>query len=339
MIASLTVGCLYAYLSYRSLTKRIIFVGVSILVPLVANWVRAYMIVMIGHLSGNELAAGVDHLIYGWVFFGIVILAMLMIGSRWADPVLPDGATDLVERFQPSAPKTTNVYRPTISAGLVVLTIVFSPHALEELLALGTLTNPVKLSDMVVQPPWQATPAPPSKWKPAFQFPSATSHNGYVGPRRQPVGVYLTYYRQQDYERKLVSSGNMLVVSTDQHWARVSSDRAISTVSGQPLTVEVSTLRQQSAGLTSSAERLQVWRFYWVNSRFIASDVMAKIQGAIGRLLGRGDDGAIVVLYAPLDLRLPEEEARAQASNALQDFLQSQGGGIERALLDTRKAR
>jgi hypothetical protein len=58
---------------------------VSIIVPIIANWLRAYMIVMLGHLSGNRLAVGVDHLIYGWVFFGVVILAMFWIGARWRE--------------------------------------------------------------------------------------------------------------------------------------------------------------------------------------------------------------------------------------------------------------
>ena len=40
----------------------------SIVVPIVANGGRAYMIVMIGHLSGMKLAVGADHLVYGWVF-------------------------------------------------------------------------------------------------------------------------------------------------------------------------------------------------------------------------------------------------------------------------------
>ncbi|KAB2910242.1 MAG: exosortase A, partial [Dechloromonas sp.] len=65
IIASLTVGTLFAYLNYTSLRRRLIFILVSILVPVVANWLRAYIIVMLGHLSGNKLAAGVDHLIYG----------------------------------------------------------------------------------------------------------------------------------------------------------------------------------------------------------------------------------------------------------------------------------
>jgi exosortase/archaeosortase family protein len=85
LIASVTVGTLFAYLTYSSLKRRLLFVGVSIIVPIIANWLRAYMIVMLGHLSGNRLAVGVDHLIYGWVFFGVVILAMFWIGARWRE--------------------------------------------------------------------------------------------------------------------------------------------------------------------------------------------------------------------------------------------------------------
>jgi exosortase A len=89
LIASVTVGTLFAYLTYHSLARRLTFVAISILVPIVANWGRAYMIVMLGHLSGNKLAVGVDHLIYGWVFFGIVIMAMFWIGARWREDELP----------------------------------------------------------------------------------------------------------------------------------------------------------------------------------------------------------------------------------------------------------
>jgi exosortase len=56
LIASVTVGTLFAYLTYHSARKRrAIFICVSVAVPIVANWGRAYMIVMLGHLSGNKL--------------------------------------------------------------------------------------------------------------------------------------------------------------------------------------------------------------------------------------------------------------------------------------------
>ena len=70
LIASLMVGTLYAAIAYRSARRRACFIVAAILVPIVANWLRAYMIVMLGHLSNNRLATGVDHIIYGWMFFG-----------------------------------------------------------------------------------------------------------------------------------------------------------------------------------------------------------------------------------------------------------------------------
>ncbi len=83
LIASLVVGTLFAYLNYTAMWRRLVFVGVSIVVPIVANWIRAYMIVMLGYLSNNRIATGVDHIIYGWLFFGMVMLIMFMIGARW----------------------------------------------------------------------------------------------------------------------------------------------------------------------------------------------------------------------------------------------------------------
>ena len=91
LIASFTVGALFAYLNYRSLKRRLIFIAVAIAVPIVANWLRAFLIVMLGHPSGNKLAAGADHLLYGWVFSGLVIMLMCLIGARWSEH--PDDET------------------------------------------------------------------------------------------------------------------------------------------------------------------------------------------------------------------------------------------------------
>jgi len=85
LIASLTLGVLYAYLNYRGMLKRILFVIAALIVPIFANGFRAFMIVMIGHFSDMKLATGVDHIIYGWIFFGIVVAIMFYIGSFWRD--------------------------------------------------------------------------------------------------------------------------------------------------------------------------------------------------------------------------------------------------------------
>src|SRR5580765_2578919 len=103
LIASITMGAVYAYLTYRSGWKRALFFAASIVVPIGANFLRAYMIVMIGHLSSMKLAVGVDHFVYGWLFFGVVIGLLFWLGSFWRDAApAPRG-----HAFLQGAPTTT----------------------------------------------------------------------------------------------------------------------------------------------------------------------------------------------------------------------------------------
>src|SRR5512139_3688612 len=63
LIASITLGALYAYLTYRSWKRRLLFTIAAMIVPVFANSGRAYMIVMIAHLCDMKLALGIDHYI------------------------------------------------------------------------------------------------------------------------------------------------------------------------------------------------------------------------------------------------------------------------------------
>lgn len=64
---------------YHTLWKRLVFIALSAIVPMLADGLRAYMIVMIGHLSEMERATGVYHLIYGRFFFGIVTFILFWV--------------------------------------------------------------------------------------------------------------------------------------------------------------------------------------------------------------------------------------------------------------------
>lgn len=332
LIASVTVGCLFAYLSYQSTRKRLVFIGVAILVPVIANWVRAYLIVMLGHFSGNTLATGVDHLVYGWAFFGLVIGVMFLIGARWTDPLPPPQAAGTAGHyFDQNSLEPASIMRYAL-----LFLIVLAPQGVLVMLDMGTQTQPVQLATPAVLPPWRAMPAPPSTWSPAFQKASAQLDTGLLNADGQAVGLHVSYYRQQDYERKLVGSENMLVVSQDAMWARVAQGAAPARLQGQPLQVDTAVLREHTQAMGSAGQRLLVWRFYWVNGRFTASDPVGKIQGALGRITGQGDDGANVVVYTPL---LHAEEPLADAAARLQGYLDSQGAALAAALRQTRGAR
>lgn len=337
LIASVTVGCLFAYLSYNGWRKRLLFVAFSVLVPLVANWMRAYFIVMIGHLSGNELATGVDHLIYGWVFFGVVILGMLLVGARYADAPAHDAAVAATR-----APQAVDASRRGASPAFIAvacLVVAALPHALNGWWASNNKPGPVVWSALSVQPPWQSGMERPASWSPAFQHASATFETGYVAPNAARIGLHVSYYRQQDYERKLVTSSNVLVTSDDTQWSLVVQGTDQAAVAGHDLNVTTAVLRGASGAALHGGQRLLVWRFYWVDDTFTSSDVEAKLRGAWGRVAGRGDDGAIVVLSTPLNTELAEPQGRAAAAEALRAFMATQGAALRLALQSTREGR
>lgn len=85
LIASVTIGLLYAHLTYQRWYKKALFILLSLVIPIIANGLRAVMIVLLGHFSGMTIATGVDHLIYGWLFFGLVIFLMFWVGNFWRD--------------------------------------------------------------------------------------------------------------------------------------------------------------------------------------------------------------------------------------------------------------
>lgn len=80
LIASVAFGVLYALIMYRSPLRRMVFIFVATVVPIVANGFRALGIVLLGHLFGSAEAAAADHVLYGWIFFSIVILLLTILG-------------------------------------------------------------------------------------------------------------------------------------------------------------------------------------------------------------------------------------------------------------------
>jgi exosortase/archaeosortase family protein len=81
------LGTLYGYTMYRSWTRRAAFVVVSVIVPIIANGFRVVGIVVLGYILGNAQAAVADHLIYGWVFFSLVSLVLILLGLPFRQPV------------------------------------------------------------------------------------------------------------------------------------------------------------------------------------------------------------------------------------------------------------
>ena len=299
LIASFMVGTLFAYLYYQSAKRRWIFTAIAIAVPIAANWLRAYFIVLLGHLSNNTIAVGVDHLIYGWLFFGLVMGLMYWIGTWWSESPPAQAAYDSQSpRPSPGSKLSTPSFWV---AGLIASGIVVAPHlALEFIGDVGASATPRLARLEGLSGGWKPSSDVAAGWKPAFRNPTAEANYSYTSDGLR-IGVYTGYYRQQNYKRKLVSSDNELVRSDDPDWLQVNTPGRLSLeVNGQTLTVR-NTLLRRAAIHDSPEQRLRVWQVYWVAGKLTSSDSWAKVLAATDRLLGRGDDAAVVVLYASDD--------------------------------------
>jgi EpsI family protein len=180
---------------------------------------------------------------------------------------------------------------------------------------------------------WLATKGNFVPWTPAYLNPSRVAEGVYRSGDTE-VGVWVGYYRDQGYERKLVTSTNMLVEVPSYQWAVVEHGRA-ALASGAPASlVGTALLRHPSDPKATATARLQVAHVYWVGGRYTTSEAQAKLYIALNRLMGRGDDSAIVIFYT-------SQGEQPRAEPVLHRFVGEQLGRIgtllAAAAADTRK--
>ena len=92
LIASIAFGTLYAVTMFQDAWRRAAFIAISCIVPVVANGFRGLGIVMLGHVLGSAQAAATDHVLYGWIFFSIVIVALALAGMPFRQDPPPGRA-------------------------------------------------------------------------------------------------------------------------------------------------------------------------------------------------------------------------------------------------------
>ena len=315
LIASFMVGCLFAYLSFRSPLRRAVFVIASIAVPLVANWARAYMIVMLGHLSGNRIAVGADHLLYGWIFFGVVMVVLFWIGARWREdtqapvvrrPVLPPAE---------SANAQPRSLRRAIVAALSV-TAIFPVIALFEAGDAGD-ANPGEPPAIVAANGWSPAAAKLTDWTPDIS--GAASWQVETFTKQGASAQLIVAYFGDAKNAKAITSTNQLVRTTNRQWAQVAGGRTELVVNGRTHDV-------RTAVVADNRERFAVWQWFWVDGRTTDSEFLGKVYQALALLRGHREVVAWVVVVVPI------ERGEQDADRILAAFVTDMGGAVDASL-------
>jgi exosortase A len=290
LIASVTLGVLYAYLTYRSWQRRLLFSIAAMIVPVFANSGRAYMIVMIAHLSDMRLALGVDHYIYGWVFFGIVMLLLFWIGSFWREDDLPEPGPAQADVPQRADSATGKAARPLLPVAVATLALAALWPAYARWLDARPLPK---------MPALQVEAA--DGWQPGAAFTTWVPH--WIGADRQLRRSYtqaghgvlleLNYYATQRQDAELINSQNFMIRQKDPDWSNVGESVVTVQIGGKSRQVRQAKMRG------SDGQRLLVWQWNLVDQRPVVNDYFAKLIMALDRVRLARDDGLSVLIATP----------------------------------------
>jgi len=306
LIASLALGVLFAWLNYRSWKRRLIFVALSAIVPVFANGARAFLIVTLGHVSNMRLAVGVDHFIYGWVFFALVMFAMFWIGMRWREDT-PANVPPVSEPLatQPAASPRAIVL--STAAGLVAALAL--PLAAMQLKA--TLIDRAGSVDLrAAAAKFDQADGHFSDYKPYYLWPRAQLDR-QVRYQGKPLGLFVAYYSGQENEHKLISIINKIVSTRQRGFNLIRQTTVAPENPHSPARIVESEIHTQQ-------QQLLAWHWFHVCGQTTTSETRAKLLQMQCTLTHLDDSGSIIVLYAPLELdRQAAQQQLAKAAAEL----------------------
>lgn len=304
LIATIALGFLFSYLTYTSWWRRAAFLVLCVVVPIIANGIRAWGIVFIGYQSDMEAAVGFDHIIYGWIFFAIVTAVLLAIGMAFRDREIgsmppPSGAPDL-------RPAASHGLIATVAVGTLVLAVAAPAYAVLVVNKRLPATE-ISLAAPEMGNGWRATSEYRDDWHPVFPTADKTLLRSYVKNGRT-VHLFIAYYRAQHGHNEILNYGNR--VYDGKTWLRVGSSGAEATVDGQPLNVDSTRVLRGRSGRI-------IWSWQWVANRYTADPYTSKLLEAQAKLLGGTKAAALIAIATDYDDK-PNE-----ALPVLRDFLAS----------------
>ncbi len=297
LIAMLAYAVFAAHLCFKSWTRRIVFVVAALATTILANALRAYGTMVAAEIWGIEAAGGIDHIFYGWIFFGLVIVIVMLVAWRWFDRPANDVAVDL--SGLDGLPRFVGPGKAVLAAALAI-PLIFAGWAW----LVGGRSAPLP-ETMVVEAPrgWSETRAEGMAWTPRFDGADQRLLRHFVDAEGRRVTAALGGYERQAEGREVVAFGQG-AVDPDSQWAWSAALPAVEGARTERLFHPGPVLRDAAT-------------WYVVDGAVTGDPRRAKIAGLKARLLG-GDPRALSLIVS--------SEERQGGRDAIEDFVSASGG-------------
>ncbi|MCP4324115.1 MAG: exosortase A [Alteromonadales bacterium] len=284
LITSIVFGHLYAYISFSSLSKKVLFICISLIVPIIANAIRVYGIVLIGHLTDMEHAVGADHLIYGGVFFAIVLFLLIMIGEMFRDKI------NITEPQKQASKEDINEHLTSADNNLVKACAVIIVLFIGQVSWLSTVTagKPILVDKSQVIDlqtlPFVIKEQELTKWQPDFSKASNIQQGNILTANNQKnIEFFIANYFGGEGE--LISSVNRLF-SADR-WTLIENIK---------ITIDEGKEVQLIKVVSPFGQYRYILYWYQFSGETFTSKVKLKLYQTLMTMLGKTQNSAIIAL-------------------------------------------
>ncbi len=284
-IVSVPLAVFYAYTRKLNFVAGCKFVLLLLLLAILFNTLRIYIIVVVGQLTHMKSPLLEEHGFLGWVIYGVGVFILFYLADRRLKP-----AQLAADKVSNSRGRSNIICKPN-SGKLIPLAFVL---ALGPLLSIAypifKNNSIVDIEQLTDKLHWKEVAGSPSfKFKPAFAQGDRVYQHKLENMFGQSVTLYINYFVNQEQGREAINALNGLVPSD-------SGDRL---VAEKPHTVQLpdrGVLKvNESIVLLKSGERYLAWQWYFTNGQSFNKAMDARLNNVLAILKDKPAISSIVL--------------------------------------------
>ncbi len=308
-ITSAFFGTIYAYVSYRSNILIFAFIALSAAVAIIANILRVYAIIAIARYFGMEHASGFDHIVYGWILFVAILLALLGLGElcRKIDrklsknkPVYPTA-----EQFSFELNQKPFIY-------VAALTIM----AIWQLTILSSTQSNDKLDEVLLSEHFRKKENN-IRWRPEFNTAEQQVLMQGIADGAS-FDLYVAWYPNNTAKYELISLENAFF--SKERWS-IANQKSVK------ISDRSESFNAQYLEITTAlGHRKSILYWYELDNVKSSSPLTIKLNQAFSRMLGKPGSGAVIAIA------IPSQKNRETNINKLQLIYQVVSDKLKQAI-------
>ncbi len=311
LISAVTIAIFYSLLYLKSSKNRFLMIALGAVVPIVANGIRVFMIIVIAHVSNMEAATGFDHIVYGWVFFSVVMVLLILLGNLLSDKELVNTVpnTEVASNIDQTTDITTSQSQLATWLYYLLLVVAISlAPATKYVLSYHPSKQAIDPT-LIEQTTFNKSlyNQPNVSW--SVSFPNADLVLRESETKTQRITRYQIIYLNETNEKELINFNNRLF--NPDRWSL--KDRRIIPIEidNKPVMVRHITV------VNLKGHKREILMSYLINGQPTARIIKAKALQVISKLMAEDFGGQAIVVSARSD-EVNIKQLKLEFANAIQ---------------------